>query len=102
MRSSLRTSLGLALSLAPLAAQESVIIDELPGYYEFFMKTGDQQQIRAEVRRNARIEDGDLVPVAVETAMSDFVLPRPSGEELRFSDYRGKKNLMVVSFRSWW
>ena len=102
MRSSLRTSLGLALSLAPLAAQESVIIDELPGYYEFFMKTGDQQQIRAEVRRNARIEDGDLVPVAVETAMPDFVLPRPSGEELRFSDYRGKKNLMVVSFRSWW
>jgi hypothetical protein len=102
MRIFSNSSLGLALSLAPLAAQESVIIDELPGYYEFFMKTGDQQQIRAEVRRNARIEAGELRPVTVDTAMPDFVLPLSTGGDLRFSDYKGKKNLMVVSFRSWW
>ena len=102
MRTSSSITAGLALSLAPLAAQEAVIIDELPGYYEFFMKTGSQQKLAAERRRDAQIDGGELAPVAVNKAMPDFVLPMASGDLLRLSDYKGKKNLLVASFRSWW
>ncbi|MHC5065247.1 MAG: hypothetical protein ACYTG5_14870 [Planctomycetota bacterium] len=96
--------LGLGLSLLPasLPAQEQVIIDELPGYYEFFMKAGKLAQIEAEEQRNAKIEEGELFPESVEIDLPDFNLPLAEGGELRFLDFKGRKNLMVVSFRSWW
>lgn len=94
--------LALGLSLSPLAAQQSTTIEQLPGYYEFFMKTGRAVQIRAEKKRDAKIEEGELYPESVERQLPDLVLPEVSGGDLRFLDYKGKKNLMVVSFRSWW
>ncbi len=101
------TLLGLGLSLGPagigsLAAQEPVIIDELPGYYEFFMKAGKLVQLDAEEKRNLQIDGGELFPESVEIDLPDLTLPLAEGGDLRFLDFKGKKNLMVVSFRSWW
>ena len=94
--------LALCLSLSPLAAQESTTIDQLPGYYEFFMKTGRQVQIRAEKSRDEKIDEGELYPEAVEKPLPDLTLPSATGGDLRLLDYKGRKNLMIVSFRSWW
>ena len=102
MRMTPTSVLALGLSLSSLAAQQSITNDNLPGYYEFFMKTGRAVQIRAERNRDAKIEAGELYPVSMESQLRDLVLPEVSGGDLRFLDYKGKKNLMVVSFRSWW
>lgn len=102
MRMTLTPFLALGLSLSPLVAQQSTTMDKLPGYYEFFMKTGAQVQIRAEKNRDAKIEEGELYPESVEKQLPDLVLPSVSGGDLRFLDYKGEKNLLVVSFRSWW
>ena len=76
--------------------------DALPGYYEFFMKTGRLVRITQEVERDDRIAAGELQPVRVKTQLPDMTFPLASGEQIRLHDYKGRKNLVIVSFRSWW
>ncbi len=82
--------------------QQEVIIDELPGYYEFYMKTGKQETLRQERARDRQIEAGELVPVRMNVRLPALSLPLPTGEQLDLQDYEGKKNLVIVSYRSWW
>ena len=79
-------TLGDLVAQEPLTAQESVILDELPGYYEFFMKAGRLVQIDAEEERNAKIDEGELFPESVEIDLPDLTLPLAEGGELRFLD----------------
>ena len=98
--------LTLGLFTSGLPAQrpviEEVIIDELPGYYEFYMKAGRQETLRQERARDRQIEAGELRPVAVNRPLPPLSLPLPNGEQLDFADFKGKKNLVLVSYRSWW
>ncbi len=79
-----------------------VTIDELPGYYEFYMKTGSQRTLRQERARDQRIESGQLGPVIVNKPLPPLSLPLSTGENLNFHDFKGEKNLVIVSYRSWW
>ena len=79
-----------------------VIIHELPGFYEFYMKTGAQETLRQERSRDRQIEAGELVPIRMNEPLPPLSLPLPNGEQLDFLDYKGKKNLVIVSYRSWW
>ena len=79
-----------------------VTLDELPGYYEFYMKTGGQRTLRQERARDLRIEAGEIRPVAVNKPLPHLSLPLSTGENLDFLGFKGKKNLVIVSYRSWW
>ncbi len=79
-----------------------VTLDELPGYYEFYMKTGGLRTLRQERARDRRIEAGEIRPVAVNKPLPHLSLPLSTGENLDFLDFKGKKNLVIVSYRSWW
>ena len=82
--------------------QQEVILDDLPGYYEFYMKTGKQETLRQERARDRQIEAGELVTVRMNEPLPPLSLPLPDGEQLDFLDYKGEKNLVIVSYRSWW
>lgn len=74
----------------------------LPGYYQFFMKMGGQVRIQDEVKRDEEIDSGSITPQTMKMKMPSLALPLASGKKIKFSDYVGKKNVVVVSFRSWW
>jgi hypothetical protein len=76
--------------------------DTLPGYYQFFMKAGKLVRIKPEIQRDQQIEAGKLKSVLMDQSFPDIALPRASGEKLKFRSYVGNKNLVIVSFRSWW
>ncbi len=102
----IKTLILAPLLFAPgLLAQEEqreVILDELPTYYEFYMKTGKQETLRQERARDRQIEAGELVTVRMNEPLPPLSLPLPDGEQLDFLDYQGVKNLVIVSYRSWW
>ena len=91
-----------AVGIPAAVSGEPVRAEELPGYYEFFMKTGRLVRIKDEVVRDERIAAGELAPVRVREDLPEFALLTASGDRLSLSAYRGSKNLVLVSFRSWW
>ncbi len=90
----------VGIPIAPSA--EPIRAEGLPGYYEFFMKAGKLTRIAQEEARDERISAGELAPVRVRKPLPDVALPLPSGEQLSLRSYVGKRNLVLVSFRSWW
>jgi hypothetical protein len=76
--------------------------DKLPGYYEFFMKSGELTRIKPELERDLKIEAGAIKPMAMDQPLPELALPLASGEKLKFNQYLDKRNLLIVSFRSWW
>jgi hypothetical protein len=85
---------------SPCCAQESV--RDLPGYYEFFLKTGKLSRLKSEVKRDEAIQTGTLKPVAVNKPVIELKLP--DGFEVVHSTraYVGKKNLVLITGRAWW
>ena len=83
-------------------ASEPVKADELPGYYEFFMKAGKLTRIKDEAVRDERIEAGELAPIRLTEPLPNLVLPLSRGENLELASYRDRKHIVLVSFRSWW
>jgi hypothetical protein len=86
----------------PADSQKPPESNSLPGYYQFFMKAGKLVRIKPEIQRDQQIEAGKLIPVSMNQTFPDIALPRASGEKLKFRGYVGNKNLVIVSFRSWW
>lgn len=76
--------------------------EELPAYYEFFMKQGGQTAIPAELERNERIVAGDWKPITIQRPIEDFKLPDGFGNTVGLRDYIGKKNVVLTTFRTWW
>ena len=97
-----------ALSAAILAcvcvgpATPAAAVEDLPAYYEFFMKQGGQTAITAELERNERIVAGDWKPIAIQRPIEDFNLPDGFGNTVGLRDYIGKKNVVLTTFRTWW
>ncbi len=93
--------LGIAAG-GPVRGAEPPQADRLPGYYQFFMKSGRQVRIQQEVQRDRKIDAGEIKPISVNKPLPDISLPLASGRKVRLRDDRGRKNLVIASFRSWW
>lgn len=75
---------------------------DLPNYFQFFMKTGKLEAIPAEVKRNELIASGELGPIHVGKPVPDFRLPDGFGNTIGLRDYVGKKNVVLTTMRTWW
>lgn len=85
-----------------LAQEEDGATPELPGYYEFFVKTGKLTRLESEVKRDDQIQTGKITPVAVNEPVIDLTLPDGFGKLHSTRDYVGKKNLVLITGRAWW
>ena len=75
---------------------------ELPGFYQFYLKAGGMKLLRPEAQRNRLVESGSLKPIKLDKPAPDIALPRSGGGEYRVRGLVGRKNLLVVTFRTWW
>jgi len=95
--------ISLASDLTPYSrAQASESVRDLPGYYEFFLKTGKLSRLRSEVKRDDAIQAGSLKPVAVNEAVINLKLPDGFGAVHSPRAYVGEKNLVLITGRAWW
>ncbi len=76
--------------------------DTIPGYYEFFMKTGKLVRLKTEIKRDQQIAAGELKPQQMSTPLPKWKLADSSGKDLDVHSLLDKRNLLIVSFRSWW
>jgi hypothetical protein len=85
---------------SPCCAQESV--RDLPGYYEFFLKTGKLSRLKSETKRDEAIQTGKLKPVTVNEAVIDLKLPDGFNTVHSTRALVGQKNLVLITGRAWW
>ncbi len=101
-------ALALALGMTPDAsaqddrAPDESVDAELPGYYRFYKKAGDQTVLPAEARRDGALSDGEPATLKVEYPLPDLALPDVDGTLVGLRDWVGKKNLVIVNYRTWW
>jgi len=108
----LTVSAGLALTtLAPPGSVEDdttpvaapVFADELPGYYEFYKRTGSLVRLDDEITRDRSIAaDGEWVPVALEAPAPKLMLPGADGELLPLRVGGPGRHTVVTTFQAWW
>ena len=93
-----------ALSAPAVGAQDAAAAqaDELPGYYKFYKRTGDQAELEAEHTFAEAMAAGEYAPEHPDTPLAELKLPTPSGSDLRIRRNLGKRNTLLVTFRSWW
>ena len=75
---------------------------ELPGYYEFFMKAGKLTRLKGEVKRDEKIQTGELKPVYGSEPIASLQLPDGFGNLHGTRDQVGNKNLVLITGRAWW
>ncbi len=98
------TVLGLTFALCSdrvLVAAETPEKD-LPGYYEFFTKTGQFTRLTSEVKRDDQIQAGKISPVVVNEPVIDLRLPDGFGHLFGTRDSLEKKHLVLITGRAWW
>ena len=83
-------------------AQETESERDLPGYYEFFLKTGKLSRLRSEVKRDEAIQTGTLKPIAVNKPVIELRLPDGFNTVHSTRAYVGQKNLVLITGRAWW
>ena len=68
---------GLVVCLCsiPLLGAEDGSEQDLPGYYEFFAKTGKLTRLDSEVKRDEAVKAGKIVPVPMNQPLPDLRLP---------------------------
>lgn len=101
----LATFLVIALAselISSSSAQASESGRDLPGYYEFFLKTGKLSHLKSEIKRDEAIQTGKLKPVAVNEAVIDLKLPDGSNTVHSTRALVGQKNLVLITGRAWW
>lgn len=91
----------VCLCSVPLLGAEEVKQD-LPGYYEFFAKTGKLTRLDSEVKRDEAVKAGKIVPAPMNQPLPDLKLPDGFGKVYGTRDHVGKKNLVLVTGRAWW
>ena len=73
-----------------------------PGYYQFFHKTGELEQLPAEVRRDEQIAAGGRAPEAITGEVPDLSLPDSEGILHSLVARADKRRLVIITFRTWW
>lgn len=92
-------AVGLVL---PVYAQDTEPAPDLPGYYEFFLKTGKLTQLKSEAKRDEAIQTGDLKALAVNEPVQDLKLPDAFNVMHGTRAHVGQKNLVMITGRAWW
>ena len=88
-------------SVSVIGAEEDAR-EDLPGYYEFFTKTGKLTRLSSEVKRDDEVKAGKITPVAMNEPLIDLKLPDGFGRLHGTRDTVGKKNLVLITGRAWW
>ena len=92
----------IGLSVGPVSGAQEDPERDLPGYYEFFTKTGKLTRLTSEVKRDDDVKAGKITPVAMNEPLVDLRLPDGFGKMHGTRDYVGKKNLVLITGRAWW
>jgi len=95
-------SMALSLSSVPVFSAQTEAERDLPGYYEFFMKTGKLTRLKSEVKQDDEIQAGKLTPVIVNEPVINLRLPDGFSNVYSTRDYVGNKNLVLITGRAWW
>ena len=83
-------------------AQDTESGRDLPGYYEFFLKTGKSSRLRSEVKRDEDIQTGKVKPIAVNEPVLELKLPDGFDAVHSTRAYVGQKNIVLITGRAWW
>jgi hypothetical protein len=100
--------LAAAALVAPLAApslaqERAVFADELPGYYDFYKRSGEYRRLPEEVDRDASLtEDGEFSAVEVDIEAPAYRLPGIDGELVDLRIGGEGRNTVVTTFQAWW
>jgi hypothetical protein len=92
----------VSLSAGPVSSAQEDTERDLPGYYEFFTKTGKLTRLTSEVKRDDAVKAGKITPVAMNEPLVDLKLPDGFGKMHGTRDYVGKQNLVLITGRAWW
>lgn len=77
--------------------------DELPGYYEFYKRTGSMQRLDQEVERDRSLEQGgDWSALEVDAPAPALKLPGHDGELVPLRVGGNGRNTVVTTFQAWW
>jgi hypothetical protein len=95
-------SIALSLSSVPVFSAQAEKERDLPGYYEFFTKTGKLTRLKSEAKRDDEIKAGKITPVAVNQPVIDLKFPDGFSNVYGTRNYVDKKNLVLITGRAWW
>lgn len=77
--------------------------DELPGYYEFFKRSGSMVRLDEELARDRAIEaTGEWVSAELDIPAPDLKLPGSDGRLLPLRVGGPGRNTVVTTFQAWW
>lgn len=92
----------VSLGAVPASGAQEDAERDLPGYYEFFTKTGKLTRLKSEVKRDDDVKAGKILPVAMNEPLIELKLPDGFAKIHGTRDYVGKKNLVLITGRAWW
>ena len=92
----------ISLNASALSESQEDAKQDLPGYYEFFAKTGKLTRLTSEVKRDDDVKAGKIKPVPMHEPLLDLKLPDGFGKIHGTREYVGKKNLVLITGRAWW
>ncbi len=88
---------------APLATAATTADDELPGYYRWYKKAGDDPRLPDEVARDRAMEAGDdWAPKELAHRAPDWSFPDGTGRTVPLRVGGDGRQTLVVTFQSWW
>ena len=98
---------GLALVVPALGAAEPPIPapadEELPGYYRWYKKAGEDPRLPDEVARDRAMEAGDdWAPQELAHRAPDWSFPDGTGRTVPLRVGGEGRQTLVVTFQSWW
>lgn len=97
----LALALGLLGTLGP-AVQAQDADPELPGYYRFYKRVGDQAELDAEREFAEARAAGEYAAQHPDLPLAGLALPDAKGLNVSLRRNIGKRNTLLVTFRSWW
>ncbi len=95
----------VALAAAPGASPTTLPAGdetELPGYYQWYQRSGDLATLREEAQRDSQMEAGTLAPEALESPAPALTFKTPDGADWLLADHVGGGYTILVPFQSWW
>ena len=96
-------ALGVALLAPPGLAHTHAPGEELPGYYQWYKRSGDLTRLDQEVERDRAMVAGDTwAPVKVGRQAPDWSFPAPDGTQVPLRVGGEGRQTLVVTFQSWW
>jgi len=90
----------VALMLAPTGTARDDA--DLPGYYQWYQRSGAMATLRQEAQRDGQMADGSLAPESLDVAAPAVTFKTPDGADWVLADHLGNGFTILVPFQSWW